>query len=67
MVDDKLVHVNKGANANVYPGEIVTIGILVTGDMLYAILINVSRGLLIIRRLSLTLTLIRGAIYDTTI
>ena len=44
MVDDKLVHVNKGANANVYPGEIVTIGILVTRDMFYAILINVSRG-----------------------
>src|SRR2546423_2761471 len=28
MVDDKLVHVNKGANAKVYPGEIGTIGIL---------------------------------------
>ncbi len=30
MVDDKLAHVNKRKNANLYPSEIVTIGILFT-------------------------------------
>jgi hypothetical protein len=30
MVDDKLAHVNKRSNANLYPSEIVTIGILFT-------------------------------------
>ena len=30
MVDDKLVHVNKRANANLFSSEIVTIGILFT-------------------------------------
>ncbi len=30
MVDDKLAHVNKRKNANSYPSEIVTIGILFT-------------------------------------
>ena len=28
MVDDKLAHVNKRKNANLYPSEIVTIGLL---------------------------------------
>jgi hypothetical protein len=30
MVDDKLAYVNKRKNANLYPSEIVTIGILFT-------------------------------------